>query len=393
MSWTSSKIFDYELNAIDLSFRSSNAVRKKYKVSFAPTFPGGSLYQDLLAKHLEHIGIHVDGIDRRQRFLPVPAIYNKSNIVHLHWLHSFFSPPFSVKSNIFRYLVSPLALLRLTFFIAGLGILKFVGVKIVWTAHNLKYHEQIYPLLDRICTASVVFLSDAIIAHCDAAKCEISRKFNLINDKKIYVIPHGNFISNYSDEINRDEARKVINVPQDSFVFLFFGFIRPYKGVFELIEAFQRLPGNNLYLVIVGKTLNEEISEQILKKIENYTNIKFLPGFVPDDKVQVYMNSSDIVVLPYRDVLTSGAGVLAMSFAKACAAVRIGCIGDILDDKGAFLYELNDQNGLQKAMYAASQNRDVLESMGKHNRQKVAQWSWEFVAEKTQEVYEYCLES
>jgi len=60
------------------------------------------------------------------------------------------------------------------------------------------------------------------------------------------------------------------------------------------------------------------------------------------------MNACDVVVFPYQEILTSGAVILAMSFGRACVAPRLGCIQDVLDDKGAFIYEPSNKAGLFK---------------------------------------------
>ena len=316
-----------------------------------------------------------------------------SSVLHLHWLHSYYWPPFSVKSKLLIYLVAPIALIRLLLFILGLSIYRTFGGKIVWTAHNIKYHEEVYPVLDRICTLSVIKLSHAIIAHGKTAKEEIIADFNITSEEKVFVIPHGNYLEVYENEIEQSQARDSLGLPEADIVFLFFGFIRPYKGVFELIEAFNELDNSNIKLLIAGKPLNEELADQIREQIASNSNIVFKPGFVPDENVQTYMNASDLVVLPYRDILTSGAAVLAMSFGKACIAVRIGSIRDVLSDSGAFLYEADDENGLFSALRSAIDGKDRLSTMGKNNLKQSEQWSWKEVAAKTVEVYQWCVES
>ncbi|MEZ4597387.1 MAG: glycosyltransferase [Chloroflexota bacterium] len=51
-----------------------------------------------------------------------------------------------------------------------------------------------------------------------------------------------------------------------------------------------------------------------------------LPGNVPDDRMQVFLRAADVMVLPYRDVLTSGSAILAMTFGLPVVAPRIGCL-------------------------------------------------------------------
>ena len=93
------------------------------------------------------------------------------------------------------------------------------------------------------------------------------------------------------------------------------------------------------------------------------------------------MNAADVVVFPYRDVLTSGALLLAMSFGKACIAPRIGCMGDVLETSGGFLYDLSDENGLPDALARALQENNRLAAMGQRNLCQAEKWNWDHRAE------------
>jgi glycosyltransferase involved in cell wall biosynthesis len=88
--------------------------------------------------------------------------------------------------------------------------------------------------------------------------------------------------------------------------------------------------------MFAGRPINESITKEIALAIDGDLRIKFLPGYVADDDVQVHLNACDVYVLPYQRVLTSGAAVLAMSFGKPCIAPRTGCVTDILKEEGAF---------------------------------------------------------
>jgi glycosyltransferase involved in cell wall biosynthesis len=137
--------------------------------------------------------------------------------------------------------------------------------------------------------------------------------------------------------------------------------------------------------------LDEEFSNTIKDKIKGSKGIKYKPVFVTKDKIQVYMNACDVVVFPYQESLTSGAVILAMSFGKACIAPKLGCLQDVLDNTGAFMYESKDKDGLVNALKFVCTNKEKLEGMGQYNRHKVLQWSWDFVASETKKVYLDCI--
>ena len=172
---------------------------------------------------------------------------------------------------------------------------------------------------------------------------------------------------------------------------LFLGTVRPYKGVLDLLDAFAALDDKHLSLVIAGNPNDEAGSEQVRSKATRDVRVRYEPGYVPDDRVQVYMNACDVVVFPYRDILTSGAVILAMSFGKACVAPLIGCVGETLDESGAILYDPRSPTGLRDALRAAVERASELQQMGRHNRERVEAWGWDRIARLTRDAYDHAV--
>lgn len=349
---------------------------RRLKVLFLPWWSRNP-YQQLLTKHLEQVGVEVENFNHNSIiFLTAEVLGWKPDIIHFHTLYPFF-----LSSNRFTFLCK-----FFTFF-SQVVILKLMGVKMIWTVHDLKNHENIQVQSERIFNIFFARFADAIITHCEIAKREAVKSFRFKNDFKVLVIPHANYIGCYENTINRLEAQTKLGIKDPKLILLFLGLIRSYKGVPELIDAFKQLESEDVYLVIAGKAPNE-LAEQIRQTIIDHDNIKFIPGFVAEDKIQVYMNACDVVVLPYRDILTSGSLILAMSFGRACIAPRKGCIKEVLDDGGGFLYEPDDEEGLSKAIAMALQKKSDLLRMGEHNRDKIEEWNWERIAQMTFKVYQ-----
>jgi beta-1,4-mannosyltransferase len=82
---------------------------------------------------------------------------------------------------------------------------------------------------------------------------------------------------------------------------------------------------------------------------------------------------------------------MAMGFGKACIASRLGCMNEILDEQGAFLYARDDKLGLLNALKTCLEQADRLEIMGKHNRQLAESMDWQRIARLTLNVYQGCM--
>lgn len=356
----------------------TDTLREGLSVAFVPYWGAGNPYQDALAEHLSACGVQVRKLrSLKDMFRYAVLADRRVDVVHLHWLPVFR----------WRGLSGP----RCLAFVMRLALLRMYGVRLVWTVHNLLPHEQRHPRLDWLLRRIVVGLSHGIIVHGDTARRQVMNTWKPKRPGRITVIPHSHYIGSYPNDVSRAAARERLALGDTEVVFLLLGALRPYKGVLELMGAFRRLAADHTVLVIAGRPLNQGFAREIETARANSDRIRFHPGFVRDDDVQVYMSAADVVVLPYRHVLSSGAALLAMSFGKPCIAPAIGCLADVLDDSGAFLYEGGPETGLTESMRRAVEAKEGLARMGEHNRKKVSQWTWAKAAEATKALYERCL--
>lgn len=165
------------------------------------------------------------------------------------------------------------------------------------------------------------------------------------------------------------------------------GQIRAYKGVPDLVAAFGRLQSREARLVIAGKIVDSGFGDELRAMVSGNANIRLDEGFVEDERLQLYANAADVAVFPYHDILTSGAVVLAMSFGLPCVAPRLGCIGEYLDERGAFFFEPRSVTGLAEAIDRALARRAELPGMGRANLALASEWDWERIARETLEGY------
>ena len=358
--------------------------KSEMHILFVPDFSRVNAYQRELAEALERRGARISMSNGIGRFplLGAMGACDEPDVLHLHWTH-----PLMVSATGSRWKTLGKSL-RL---VLELLWLKARRTTLVWTVHNLASHEQsnwqIELLFNRICAR----LYDYLIVHCNSAKEAVVQTYLLPEDFKarMAVIPLGSYMPSYENAITRKQARDDFGYRQRDTVFLFFGLIRTYKGVFDLISAFGELDYPQAQLLIAGKPVNQELKRKLEDQMCANERITGRLTFIPDDEIQCYMNAADVVALPYRDVLTPSTAVLAMSFGKAVIAPRLGCVGELLDDRGAFLYDADQDDGLVDAMrQALSAN---LADMGRHNLEQARQLDWDDIAQKTCEVYQRCL--
>ena len=272
-------------------------------------------------------------------------------------------------------------------FAVALVLARLRGLRIVWTVHNLYPHEQPYPWVDRVVRLLVCAVAHAVIVHCHRAGELVAEHFGRRDD--VYVIPHGQFIDPYPNTISQQEARKALGLSPESFVYVFFGNIRPYKGIETLFDAFTSLDDPSARLVIAGKlhrsyggtlpgSANQDPRVLLLAKPEGEG--------IPADEVQVYLNAGDVVVLPFLDTLTSGSAILSLGFGKPVIAPAVGCLPELLQDHGCgIVYQPGNDQALRDAL---SQARALnLEVAGQRARQRARSLDWDDIARRTMVAY------
>jgi len=350
------------------------------KAVFIPDGREGNPYQKLLSRALSDEGVSVNFGTMFRLFSVSKSCwrYWKPDVLHLHWHH-----PFLLGGNAIKTLIKSVS------FVSELLILKLFGVKIVWTVHNITNHEEKFRSMELFFSKILSRLCDRIIVHSPAAKKKVIEVYGANINFSIVVIPHGNYINNYKNVVNKSDARNQLKIGIEDLVYLYFGQVRPYKGISELVDAFKKLDTPQTKLLIAGKPLNDEVAQNILKGCKGNKNIKTFFEFIPDNEIQIYMNAADVVVLPYRDILTSGAVILAMSFGKPIIVPAIGCIPDVLDSEGGILYDPSEKEGLLKAMKRVLDAN--LKKMGEHNFELAKRLRWDDIAKRTCEVYQECL--
>jgi len=346
-------------------------------VIFLPDYTAGNPYQTNLADALDE---DVDFGDAGGVFSILHAVRANEGVsaVHFHWLHPYIFAGSRLKT---------VARLALTVF--QLFVLRLWSIPMVWTVHNLMSHESQYPSLERRFKHAFIRFGfcDSLIVHCEALEESIIEEYNLPENvrEQVHVIPHGHYLNNYENEVSKKEARPELGLDQEETVFLYFGLIRPYKGVPYLIDEFTSIEASNIRLLVVGNPMNESIEEIVREKSATDNRVTTVLEFIPDEDIQLYMNACDCVVLPYNKVTTSGSAVLAMSFGKAIIIPRHGCVSEQLDEEGSLIYPPDSEEGLRTALSEAL-NRDLM-SMGEYNKQLAHQYDWGGIAETTSRVY------
>ena len=112
---------------------------------------------------------------------------------------------------------------------------------------------------------------------------------------------------------------------------LFFGFVRPYKGLDVLIDAMKILQNDDVFLSVVGEWWSPD--RNLRDRIGRLPKVEVVDGYAPEEEAAAHFRRADVVVLPYRSATGSGVIPLAYRYGKPVIASRVGGIPDHVQDR------------------------------------------------------------
>lgn len=216
--------------------------------------------------------------------------------------------------------------------------------KIICIADNVIPHEK--RPADTILTKYFIKPIDGFITMSQKVFDDLKR---FAKDKPAQLVPHPLY-DNFGEIVTKEEARKKLNINVKDKVILFFGFIRRYKGLDILLNAFKILTSNNSIghykLLIAGEFYDDKKNyEELLNDPDIKDNLILCTHFISNSDVKYYLGSADCVVQPYRSATQSGVTPLAYHFEKPMIVTNVGGLPSLVPDKKAGLIaEPNAEN-------------------------------------------------
>jgi beta-1,4-mannosyltransferase len=343
------------------------------QIAFFPNYARANPYLDLLERGLQEQGVVVDTTQAPRPYRGW-LLQNQFRIkvLHFHWLHRIYS-----------HLPYAKALQEVIKFAITLLYAKRLGYRIAWTMHNLYPHERPYPHLDQWVRLLILRFSDAIIVHCNQACALLRARFAYQGN--VFVIPQGNYIDYYPNEISREQAREHFGFEANQ-VFLFQGMIRRYKGIPHLLQAFNKLPDADARLLIAGKiTDSYSLNSECQNILENDRRIILHPEWISNEQLQHYYRAADFFVAPFEKVSNSASVMQALSFGCPVIVPSIGCLPELIGPDIGIRYDPQVADGLFMAL-EKSQKAD-LNSMRSSALAVVSSFTWSDNAMMTAKAY------
>ena len=252
-------------------------------------------------------------------------IKSDTEVVVIPWWVSFWAPQF--------WLISFL-------------IKAFSNCRILFLCHNVVEHESNY--IDKILTRIVLTKGDLFIVHSEEDKRNLLAMFPYARVEKTFHPTYDVFDMGTVDE---NYVKKRLGI--HGYVVLFFGFIRPYKGLKDLILALPEVLSQvRVTLLVVGEFWKDKDEYlYLINRLGIECNVVIIDQYIPNEEVQNYFNAADLVVQPYVSATGSGIVQTAFGFNKPVVATEVGSLPEIIEDgKTGYLVSPEDPEKLARAI-------------------------------------------
>jgi glycosyltransferase involved in cell wall biosynthesis len=200
---------------------------------------------------------------------------------------------------------------------------------------------------------------------------------------KVHVIHHGAFehLTRQASEVALPVELRDVREP----VVLFFGLLRPYKGIDTLLEAWRGVTSAELWIVGRPRMPLGPIREAAPD------GVRFVPRFVSDPELAAYFRRADVVVLPYsRTERLDQSGVLAtaLAFGKPTVLSDVGSFGEVAATGAGVLVPPDQPEALRAAIVQLLGDPAARERIARAALDAAAgPYSWEQAASRTLELY------
>jgi len=218
---------------------------------------------------------------------------------------------------------------------------------------------------------------------------------------KTIFIPHG--VDTKVKILNKNDAKKRLNIDTNTFVIMHFGFFNWYKGTDIMVDLYKNTSPSKSLLIIGGgvseihkkDSVYKAFTEKITTSANMRTDIR-ITGFIPDEKLHLYFSAADILIFPYRTFISSS-GPLSLAFSYERPVLLSNALQEYADspDIKNALFE----SGIQAVdLFCDTEDKSFHEALvrSKKIREKLQLFSktmkrfrsWDRVAEKYAHVLE-----
>lgn len=264
-------------------------------------------------------------------FVRIKAL--RSPLVVFQWWHPFFGMCFGTLCRLLRC---------------------FTTQKPIFICHNILPHESHWA--DWLLTRFALSRAEKLIVHSHLDQKQAEYMFPHV---RVMSNPHPAYNQFLLQGLSQSEARRKLSL--EGPVLLFFGYVRPYKGLRYLLQALPDvLKEIEVTLIIAGEFYEEkQTSVDLISSLGLTHHIRLIDRYISNEEVETYFSACDVVVCPYTSGTQSGIIQIAYSFHKPVICTRVGGLPEVVvEGKTGFVVPPRNPQALAGAILAYYQSPD-----------------------------------
>ena len=290
------------------------------------------------------------------------ATYQPDLLIFKFWL-PFFAPAYGVISRVAKRITRK----------------NGKECKVLFIADNVIPHEKRPG--DRIFTNFAFKVVDFFVVQSDSVEKDL---LSLKPDAKYVKLQHPVY-EIFGERVDRNEARRSLNIPTDVPTILFFGYIRKYKGLDLLLQAMPAMIARypEIRLIVAGEYYSNEAEIKAL--IEQLRipekNLVLATDYIANEEVAKYFSAANAVVLPYRSATQSGIVQIAYNFDAPVIATPVGGLPEIVIDGKSGLITKDSEPASIAEKVIEFFDRDLEDSFTQGVIEEKKKYSWDTFVE------------
>ncbi len=232
-------------------------------------------------------------------------------------------------------------MIHFPFQVVFLAWLRLSGLTLTQICHEFEPREQLHPWMRWLHRAASHWLYTQFSTIFFLSE-RVQKEFEGYFGKRVAnhaTIPHGN--EDIFKLLRDPDADMLERIPISGPVVLFFGGIRPSKGVPDLVEALALVPGDHTFHAVIEGYPSKQMDIPALRRritvLGLETRVTLDPRYVGVGEVAGLMERAALVVLPYRSATQSGIAHLAFSFGRPVVATSVGGLAEVVEHEGTGL--------------------------------------------------------
>jgi len=273
----------------------------------------------------------------------------RTKLLVVQWWHPFFAPACAVIARGARR----------------------SGARVVYLCHNVLPHER--SALDVVLVKMGLAAADGFLVQ---NRNDVAVLNHLFPGRPCEWTPHPAYTFFARGAVDRAAARQVLGV--DGPVVLFFGLVRPYKGLDVLLRALavarRTVP---ITLLVAGEFYQDRAPyDELVRSLGLTDAVRIHDHYIPNEAVERYFRAADLVVLPYVAATQSGIAQIALSFERPVVVTRVGGLPEVIrEGETGYVVPPSDPQALG-ACLAAFFADSTAARMAPHLRGEAARFSW-----------------